>query len=97
MKMKVNKKDVSLEWSFSQGCFHIDSLERTMKSNISAFLRGGCTDYIILGIFENCKDASAAAQWLREERPDLFEEKLEVSDKDIEKYNNKPGVFMWVD
>ena len=72
MKMSVTNKDISLEWSFSQKCFHIEPVGDAMKSNVGAFLRGGSSDYVILGIFSSYEDASDAAEMLRNKRPDIF-------------------------
>ena len=72
MKMTIKKTDISLEWSFSQRCFHIEPVEYAIRTNISLFKNGGSCDYVLLGIFKDDKDASAAAQILRESRPDIF-------------------------
>jgi hypothetical protein len=71
MKMSVTNKDISLEWSFSQKCFHIEPVMYSMRSNMDSFLRGGASDYVLLGIFGSDEEASAAAQTLREQRPDM--------------------------
>jgi hypothetical protein len=70
--MLINKDTVSLEWSFVQGCFHVDRLEKSITANISAFITGGYCDYVLLGVFESDEAASVFAGKLRESRPDIF-------------------------
>ncbi len=70
--MRIRKGDYSLEWSHSQQCFHVERLGDALKSNLSAAINECCGDYIIIGIFKDCKDASAAAAHLRKEYPQVF-------------------------
>jgi hypothetical protein len=72
IQMQINKNDYSLEWSRSQRCFHIEPLTDSLKSNLSAAIHEYGGDYIIIGIFKNDVDASAAAAYLRKEYPNVF-------------------------
>jgi hypothetical protein len=87
MKMAIRKTDISLEWSFSQKCFHIEPVKDAISSNIHSFIRGGSCDYVLLGVFKNDEDACAAAQYLRGKRPDIFthEDDLERMVEECEK------------
>jgi hypothetical protein len=58
---------ISLEWSFSQKCFHIDDMATIIRENRSMILKGGSTDYVLIGLFANEEDASAIADKLRME------------------------------
>jgi hypothetical protein len=72
MKMAIKETDISLEWSFSQKCFHVEPVIEAIRGNIGSFINGGCCDYVLLGVFETYGDASVAAEILRAKRPDIF-------------------------
>lgn len=46
-----------LLWSFSQGCFHVETLNETVKAGIEAFTeRHTFQDFIVLGVAEDRKE-----------------------------------------
>lgn len=55
----------AVEWSQSQGCFHIDTLDRSLMSNLRAYRDGISNDYQILGIFDSNMEAGNFANNLR--------------------------------
>lgn len=52
------------EWSHTQGCFHITDLANSLSMAAAVLLggKGYPTDYVILGMFETEKEASAFAR-----------------------------------
>ena len=48
-----------VEFSHSQKTFHVDTYERMLKSNLSAFTRQRPSDWIPLGFFSTAEEASA--------------------------------------
>lgn len=48
------------EFSASQGCFHVDTLDHTLLRNVDAVRRRATNDYQIFGIFETAEQANAA-------------------------------------
>jgi len=58
-------KKWSVEYSISQDCFHVDDLERILKSNtVDMFLKHE-NDYKIIAIFETQKEANEFADECR--------------------------------
>lgn len=46
--------------SFSQGCFHIETLDKTIENGFSAYADNNCQqDYIVLGVSPNRADVEA--------------------------------------
>lgn len=46
-----------VEHSKKQGCFHVDTLDRTVEQNMVAFLNGADPGYITLGLFPSQETA----------------------------------------
>lgn len=65
LKMYLSDKDYALEYSFSQKCFHIESLKDAICQNLSLLKHGGGTDYVMVGIFKSYEDAEKAASYSR--------------------------------
>lgn len=65
LKMYISDKDHTLEYSFSQKCFHIDTLKDSVITNLSLLKNGGRTDYVIVGIFKSYEEAHKAADYAR--------------------------------
>lgn len=46
-----------LLYSFSQGCFHFETLDKTMESGVLAYIKNRCfQDYIVLGVSRSRED-----------------------------------------
>jgi hypothetical protein len=87
MNIKANKEDYALEWSFKQQFFHIEPVVDAISTNLALFINGGCTDYVLLGIFKNYHDAQESADYLRTQRPDIF-----THADDLERITNETEV-----
>jgi len=46
-----------LEWSYSQRCFHIDTLKRSLKINTTSFYENFDNVWLIVGIFNTQEEA----------------------------------------
>lgn len=57
----------TVEWSGSQQCFHVDTLEKTLSQNLQAYAEGRVNDYQILGIVKSQADAHKFADSLKQE------------------------------
>jgi len=54
------------EYCQSQKAFHIDTLDRSLETNLGIILNGFKVDYIPFGIFETSEGANAACDTLRD-------------------------------
>jgi hypothetical protein len=52
----INKKHL-VEWSTSQGCVHVHTIDAAIKANVQSLFRGVHQDYIPVGIFDSLEDA----------------------------------------
>lgn len=54
----MRKDEWTLEYSTEQNCFHIDLLERTLKTNLEASLEKRNNDYqiVFIGSEEECRE-----------------------------------------
>jgi len=55
-----------VEWSPSQQCFHLQTLEEMIRDNLSVFKGKSMTDYLCIGIFGTYEQASNYIRKLRE-------------------------------
>jgi len=55
------------EYSPTQGCFHIDTLQKVLEINRVAILRGANSGYVLLGLFETQRQAGDFAKQMEEE------------------------------
>ena len=51
-----------VEYSKKQGCFHVDTLDRTTSKNRQAFLRGADHGFATIGLFRTQEAATRYAQ-----------------------------------
>lgn len=58
----------TVEWSFKQKAFHVESVETMLKNNREAFLRNQPTDFIPLNIFNTREEADALCDQLQLDR-----------------------------
>lgn len=63
------------EFSHSQQCFNVDTLESHLKRNIESFREGRDNDWILLAIMDKQRDAHAICNYFRDEKgiPTVFE------------------------
>ena len=66
-------KNIVVEYSKTQGCFHIDTLDEVIKTNCVMFLKGVSNDYQIIGIYDTYEQGNAAIR--------RFEQKLRYDPK----------------
>ena len=59
------KKIWSVEWSPSQRCLHVQSVEKMLEKNLGILLEDGMSDYITIGIFEDETKMEAFLQEVR--------------------------------
>lgn len=59
------------EYSNKQECFHVDTLEKSLKMNIGAIINKYNNDYLIFGVFKTWEEAHAACDKLREKMKDF--------------------------
>ena len=52
------------EYSVSQGCFHIHTVESMMKKNLSAIVEKRSLDYLPFSVCESSSDANKACDML---------------------------------
>ena len=50
--MDISKIKV-VEWSPSQKCFHVETIDRMIHSNLRVFFGHTMTDYLPIGIFDD--------------------------------------------
>jgi hypothetical protein len=53
----------TVEYSVLQNCYHIDTLDKTLRNNLSAVDRELNNGYLIIGIFKNYEAASDFVSW----------------------------------
>lgn len=58
----------TVEWSSSQGCFHIDPLKRTLERNLMAFIEKRSNDYQILVLAKSQDEAHQLASNLEQQQ-----------------------------
>jgi hypothetical protein len=63
-----------LEWSGKQRCFHVQTLDESVKQNLRCALREKSSDYIIIGLFATRDEVIKATELLRKEKPEVFGE-----------------------
>ncbi len=63
-----------LERSFKQKCFHIEEAQMSIKHNLSAFVAGGGSDYVPIGIFNTQDEAFEMVKMIRSEYPLLVKD-----------------------
>ena len=56
--MKVENIEV-VEWSPSQKCFHVESVQKMLECNMRVFHGRSKTDYLPIGIFDHERDLQA--------------------------------------
>lgn len=57
------------EWSESQQCFNLETLEKSVKDNLRAFQEASkCNDWVIVGVFRDIHDAGDHCHKLRMDR-----------------------------
>ena len=54
------------EYSNNQECFHVDTLEKSLNSNIETIINKWNNDYLTFGVFETWEEAHAACDKLKE-------------------------------
>ena len=47
----------TVEWSYSQKQYHVDTLERTLARNLKAFTENRACDYIVLAVADSHDEA----------------------------------------
>ncbi|WP_405127961.1 hypothetical protein [Pseudoalteromonas sp. PB2-1] len=70
MVENINSNWVVL-WSEQQQCFHYETVEKMLESNISSFKRCKPNQYVPLAFFKSDKDARQAIKKLKQFRADL--------------------------
>lgn len=65
-----NNKVLVLEYSPSQGCFHIEELQASARGNLAALLAGRLTDYVLIAISSDRFALDRIADKLRKQLPD---------------------------
>lgn len=90
----INYKSVVIEWSVSQGCFHSYSLRNMLDNNLGVCIRGFCTDYIPIGIFETEEESH---EFMKDILPSLKKRadrgKIGVADFPVLEFNPKQNCF----
>lgn len=88
------KNLITVEWSESQKCFHVDDYETTLMNNMDSFVNGGGNDYQILFITDSREAAYDACNTLqvRKRRLSFMPISLEDEDSMLGVYRNKDGV-----
>lgn len=66
-----NTEKISLEYSVSQNCFHIDFLSRIIETNRMNVLDQNSMDFQLLGIFDSWEAAEEAVKDFRRINPKL--------------------------
>ena len=77
-----------VEWSESQGWFHVGNIDEMIGKNIRAYIDGGDTDYALVGITDNEEEAEKLMQLLKSKRkaplPDPLDDFLAMQNADVE-------------
>lgn len=59
----------TVEWSESQKCFHVDTLDRTIFKNIKIFNEpNNCNDWTLVGIFASYEECHEFVRRLKKMR-----------------------------
>lgn len=77
-----------VEWSESQGWFHIGNVDQMIGKNMLSYIGGRETNYAIVGITESEDEAAELIQFLKERReaplPDQAPDEVVLANKAVE-------------
>ena len=77
-----------VEWSETQGWFHVGQVEEMIGKNIRSYVDGDETDYAIVGLADTQEDAEKLMSLLRKERkapmPDQLPDEVLLADSSFE-------------
>ncbi len=66
-----------VEWSFQQGCFHVDGFADSLRRNLRSFLENRPASYLIVSLCRSHAEASAVChklQAIRDKRDGIISE-----------------------
>lgn len=66
------KAIITVEFSLNQKCFHVDTVDKVLKTNLMSLCARKQTDFTLIGIFESYEDADAFI--------DLYRTRLKLDD-----------------